>query len=241
VFLDRQTAHYKINVIYPLIVLTSMTVLVWLIPVDEFAARLTLDFTLVLVGQALKLVVNEKLPPVTYLTLIDAFINGSLLFTILAVVFHSVPSNFISLLKDSNEDAATDATSGKVTLERQVDLVLAVCWFLMYIIFNLIFIRIARKEKAERHHEMICDAREAGFELRSLDPNDDKDRLAMRSAREVRLNSGRERMKLKTTGPRQASARSMVDDNGEPESPVTPGTDFANPLAKARDQMPVDT
>ena len=50
-----------------------------------------LDFTLMIVGQAFKLVIGDKLPPVNYLTLLDIFIIGSFMFTIFGIVFHCIP------------------------------------------------------------------------------------------------------------------------------------------------------
>lgn len=70
-FVSRQIQHYAGNVLLMVFSITSITAVVWALPVSELADRLSIDFVNLLVSQAFKQIISEHLPPVNYLTHLD--------------------------------------------------------------------------------------------------------------------------------------------------------------------------
>lgn len=152
IFVDRHMAHLFWNVIFMSSMTTLVTCAVWALPPSELGTRLELDFTLMIVGQAFKLVIGDKLPPVNYLTLLDIFIIGSFMFTIFGIVFHCIPLTFIE------EDG-----------QRRVDLLLCGVWTVAYVMFNCVFWQKAYAAKKSRNSELVEEAEADDFEVKIIE------------------------------------------------------------------------
>ena len=72
--LKRRSSYYMWNIVFIdfALVLTSFSVL--LIPASELADRMSISLTLLLTAVAFKFVVSEKLPSISYLTLLDGYV-----------------------------------------------------------------------------------------------------------------------------------------------------------------------
>jgi hypothetical protein len=75
VWLRRKYMHDIINIAAAQCLTTSFVFSVWAIPKEEIANRLACDFALVLAAVAMKFVVNQTLPPVAYVTLLEQYVS----------------------------------------------------------------------------------------------------------------------------------------------------------------------
>lgn len=89
IFVERHLGHYIYNVFLMVSLITSLTILSWSMRPEEIQDRLALDATLLLTGQAFKLVISDKLPKVNYLTHIDMYIFNCFMFILLGMILHA--------------------------------------------------------------------------------------------------------------------------------------------------------
>jgi hypothetical protein len=87
-----QQATY--NIVLAQFLTTALVATVWSIDRDNVGERLGADFTLILAGVAMKFVVSADLPPVSYVTLIEVYINFTYLFLTIGTVFHAAASPY---------------------------------------------------------------------------------------------------------------------------------------------------
>ena len=85
VWFQRRHENDLYNIAIVQMALTSLVAGVWTMEPEN---RLEPDFTLVLAGVAMKFVIAETLPPVSYVTLLEKYINITFLFLTLATVAH---------------------------------------------------------------------------------------------------------------------------------------------------------
>ena len=89
VFLNRQIEYYLYNMLLMVFSITMVGGFVWATKPADLCCRLQLDFVVLLVSQAFKLVISDHLPHLTYLTKLDVYILGSFVFSIAAIGLHS--------------------------------------------------------------------------------------------------------------------------------------------------------
>ena len=72
---ERQPQYYLWNIVLVLFLITCMSAYTFSISPSDSAARLELNFTLVLTTVAFKYTVSSYLPKITYLTLMDKVVG----------------------------------------------------------------------------------------------------------------------------------------------------------------------
>jgi len=70
----RQAGYYLWNVLLPLFVFTSILFCSFVVPPEDFADRTSVTLTMLLTKVAFKFIIADKLPKISYLTLIDKYI-----------------------------------------------------------------------------------------------------------------------------------------------------------------------
>mmetsp|Transcript_9180 Transcript_9180/g.12173 ORF Transcript_9180/g.12173 Transcript_9180/m.12173 type:complete len:645 (-) Transcript_9180:56-1990(-) len=71
---QRHVTYWVLNVVTPLFIITSCLFVSYATPYTEFADRCSMTLTLLLAMVAFKYVISEKLPPISYATLIDFYV-----------------------------------------------------------------------------------------------------------------------------------------------------------------------
>jgi len=87
---ERNPSFYVINYMLLLFAITSSVIFGWAVNWQQVEDRLALDVTLLLTSVAFKQVLAGTVPPISYLTRIDAYALGSLAFLLLATAMHAI-------------------------------------------------------------------------------------------------------------------------------------------------------
>ncbi len=88
--LQRHSSYYLWNIIFIDLMLVCTSFSVLLVPPSEFADRMSISLTLLLTAVAFKYVVSEKLPSISYLTLLDSYVLCGFGMQVLVVLENSV-------------------------------------------------------------------------------------------------------------------------------------------------------
>jgi len=86
----RQARFYIINVALIMFLICSFVLCAWAVHPGAIADRWGVDFTLVLTAVAFKLILNDMLPRLSYLTTLDIYVLFGFVFLALATFSHSV-------------------------------------------------------------------------------------------------------------------------------------------------------
>ncbi|XP_035663086.1 acetylcholine receptor subunit beta-type acr-3-like [Branchiostoma floridae] len=97
---QRKTIFYMWNTVLILFVIMGLSFTVFSIPAEEHKDRLGITFTLLVTTVAFKLVVSQYLPTVSYLTLLDKYVLGCIIFQCSVAVENTLASVFGALLFD---------------------------------------------------------------------------------------------------------------------------------------------
>merc|ERR550537_216737 len=82
--------HYVYNVFLMVCLITLlMPVICWAIPPTNIGDRAEADLALVLTGQAFKLNIAEKLPKVSYITMVDIYVLACFLMMFMGICMHA--------------------------------------------------------------------------------------------------------------------------------------------------------
>ena len=103
----RTTVFYMINYILVVILLTSLSWLVFLMPRDDLAGRASMSLTLLLALNVFQLILSELMPKTAYLTPMHEFVIVSTFFTVFAA-FESVVVRELQTRGEKMEGAAGD-------------------------------------------------------------------------------------------------------------------------------------
>lgn len=124
VWFQRRYQNDFYNIALVQFALTSLVAGVWAIDGNEnIEDRIASDFTLVLAGVAMKFVLSQNLPPVSYITTMENYINMTFIFLAVATTLHCLQSQHESL---------------GIT-----DLQVFWTWIIAWIVANLAFLRHA--------------------------------------------------------------------------------------------------
>jgi hypothetical protein len=116
------------NIAVTQMAITSLVVAVWMLDAEaDFSSRIGCDFTLVLAACAMKLVIANTLPPVSYITMLEKYNNYTLLFLGFATLCHSAHQHLYHFV---DGDGA--------------DMYLLRMWSGAWVVFNIIFILYGR-------------------------------------------------------------------------------------------------
>ncbi|XP_078583750.1 gamma-aminobutyric acid receptor subunit beta-3-like [Branchiostoma floridae x Branchiostoma japonicum] len=91
---QRKTTFYLWNTVLILFFIMGLSFTVFSIPPEEHKDRLGITFTLLLTTVAFKLVVSQYLPTVNYLTLLDKYVLGCIIFQCSVAVENTLASVF---------------------------------------------------------------------------------------------------------------------------------------------------
>lgn len=98
VWFQRRYQNDFYNIALVQFALTSLVAGVWAIDGQEnIEDRIAADFTLVLAGVAMKFVLSQNLPPVSYVTTMENYINMTFLFVAIATGLHCLQSRHESI------------------------------------------------------------------------------------------------------------------------------------------------
>ncbi|XP_019626606.1 PREDICTED: gamma-aminobutyric acid receptor subunit beta-like [Branchiostoma belcheri] len=89
---QRKSAFYSWNTALILYIIIALSFTVFSIPLEDHKDRLGITFTLLLTTVAFKLVVSQYLPTVSYLTLLDKYVLGCIIFQCVVAVQNTVAS-----------------------------------------------------------------------------------------------------------------------------------------------------
>ncbi len=83
---ERRIGYWYTNVMLPLFIVTSCVLPSYAVPPDEFGDRASILFTLLLAQVAYKHVIAEKLPNISYMTLLDCYVFFCFAATFIVVI-----------------------------------------------------------------------------------------------------------------------------------------------------------
>jgi len=152
IVVERHRGHYIYNVFLMLACLTTLTYVSWSFKHGQVDERYTVDFTLLLTGQAFKLVIADKLPKVNYLTAVDIYCLMCFLFMCFAVVFHCITG--------WHEEAVIEEED-----RPDLDRVLRYIWLTTWIVANIIFFIVARRTHKRQAFLLRENAIKQGFTI----------------------------------------------------------------------------
>ncbi|XP_019633822.1 PREDICTED: neuronal acetylcholine receptor subunit alpha-9-I-like [Branchiostoma belcheri] len=89
---QRKSSFYLWNTVLILFIIIALSFTVFSIPLEDHKDRLGITFTLLLTTVAFKLVVSQYLPTVSYLTLLDKYVLGCVIFQCVVAVQNTVAS-----------------------------------------------------------------------------------------------------------------------------------------------------
>lgn len=89
---ERRPMYYFFNVVLPMSTLSLMSNLIFLVPLVDGGSRLEISFGLMLSCVTYKFVINDILPTIAYLTLIDKYVFA----TVGVVVFNTFSATIVS-------------------------------------------------------------------------------------------------------------------------------------------------
>eukprot|EP00656_Telonema_subtile_P014281 TRINITY_DN17299_c0_g1_i1.p1 TRINITY_DN17299_c0_g1~~TRINITY_DN17299_c0_g1_i1.p1 ORF type:complete len:272 (+),score=45.22 TRINITY_DN17299_c0_g1_i1:78-893(+) len=122
-FVSRKTSVWLWNIIFPLTMITSVSLTQFAIDASDVADRLAVTATILLAIVALKFTVSDRLPDIPYLTTLDVYLFACMMFTIL-VAFEAA---FLSMWKHDHE------------IQRGIDTTCEWIFTLGWIFVNLMF------------------------------------------------------------------------------------------------------
>ena len=79
-----------LNVGFPLFIVTTSLFVSFAVPVEEFADRCSITMTLLLAMVAFKYIISEKLPSISYATLIDVYVLFSFTAAFIVIILQVV-------------------------------------------------------------------------------------------------------------------------------------------------------
>ncbi|XP_035662492.1 acetylcholine receptor subunit alpha-type acr-16-like [Branchiostoma floridae] len=135
---QRKTTFYMWNTVLVLFVIMGLSFTVFSIPPEEHKDRLGITFTLLLTTVAFKLVVSQYLPTVSYLTLLDKYVLGCIIFQCCVAVENTLASVF------------WDKKSARM-FDRVCGSILAV----VFVLAHLIFGKMIRLKRIKNDSELL--------------------------------------------------------------------------------------
>jgi hypothetical protein len=141
----RRPEYYIVNIIFPVVLITSLSLAAFSLKDDAVADKFSVSFTVLLTLVAFKFAVGAALPVIPYMTYLDTYVLGSLIFSSLVVVQNALSGLFLTKA-DFNRDFCQFSFKGLLTL-----------WAL----FN--FERIVRAFHNRRHVAAVISAGDANW------------------------------------------------------------------------------
>ena len=106
VVVGRKPGYYVWNIVVPLLVINGISLGSFAIPSSDTADRLSVSMTMVLTLVAFKLQISDKLPDLSYLTLLDEFVLASFFFVGFISVQNIFSSGEVADMSDDSDDLA---------------------------------------------------------------------------------------------------------------------------------------
>lgn len=126
----------------------------FIVPPNEFADRCAVTLTLLLTSVAFKLVIAEKLPSISYLTLADKYVLGSV-----GLVIFIVIADMISALLCWNQSDAPEEWPTEQPAKRRdsllFDQISSLVLFCLWILFHILFFLGARRALHRSGRQML--------------------------------------------------------------------------------------
>ncbi|KAK7477845.1 hypothetical protein BaRGS_00030923 [Batillaria attramentaria] len=133
----RRAGFFLWNVLAVMVLICSLSLCTFAVERTLPQNRLQLSFTLVLTGIAFKFVVNQALPKISYLTVLDKYILGSMVMMHVVSVWHAIVTRF-----DHNKELADD-------LDEWAFVILVLCYGFYNIGFAVVMtVKVYMKRKA---------------------------------------------------------------------------------------------
>jgi len=88
--IQRSPVFYIWQVVLPVFIVGSLSLIAFAFPVDELDSRLSINLTLVLTSMVFKNLVSSFIPKISYLTLLDAYVNFSFVLLVLVAFENTV-------------------------------------------------------------------------------------------------------------------------------------------------------
>lgn len=125
--IERKSSFYLVNVVFPLMVVTGLGLTAFSIELDDLSSRLSVILTLLLSAVAFKYVINQYIPNISYITVLDAYIMLSYgLFFVAAFESAMMRSPLVDV-------AETDMTL-------QIDYIVYVAYIILWLSTSLLFL-----------------------------------------------------------------------------------------------------
>ena len=100
--IHRKYSYFINNIVILMFIITLLSFVSFAVDSSETGEKLSVSLTLLLTSVAFKFVVTSSLPPVSYMTILDRYILGSLLFIFLITVDNSLASWVKKKTKSNN-------------------------------------------------------------------------------------------------------------------------------------------
>lgn len=148
---ERRPMYYAFNVVLPMATLAIMSNLIFLVPLSEGGDRLQISFGLMLSCVTYKFIINDILPTIAYLTLIDKYVfaaNGLVVVNVFTTTMTTavVADEHWTELAGLSRDAAN-------SIDLACFLFSLLLWLSLHLFFGGRVLSHYRRARREREHE----------------------------------------------------------------------------------------
>jgi hypothetical protein len=137
--IERHPGFYMYNVVALMFILGTVGLGTFTIDVEMAYVRTDLLLTLVLTLVALKLVTNERLPQITYLTWLDHYMLLTLMFQVTQLM-----CNFYLAFRQDDARKLADKRDEVLRLDKSILVVICIMWGAMHLLIIFVIIRWRR-------------------------------------------------------------------------------------------------
>jgi len=100
----RKPGYYLQNVIAVMLMLTCLSLIVFVFPNDDISGRISVILTLILTFIAFKYSIMASIPKVSYSTILDFYMLSGLAILVITIIFAIIPNFFVYIHHNSNDD-----------------------------------------------------------------------------------------------------------------------------------------
>ena len=160
---ERNPVFYILNFMLLLNGITTCAAFGWAVPWQAVSDRLSLDVTLLLTSIAFKQVLAGTVPPISYLTRLDAYALGSLFFLLVATAMHATIGYMVDFCGDDG-NCSFDVAGMVNANARTIDNIFFYSWLGLWVIANIVY-TISVKARLERGRAQfsLANAKARGF------------------------------------------------------------------------------
>jgi len=148
----RRSGFFVTNILLVMFFISALAFATFTVDVARPQNRLQLSFTLVLTVIAFKMVVNQCLPKISYLTYLDKYILTCMCLLCIICVWHAVVPQLFGVTETDEDDPITGMPITS-KLAKQADWIALVVLVAIYLIFHVAYIAAVKSLRQKRKKE----------------------------------------------------------------------------------------